>query len=261
MTVVRVASGGTDTRVVRHVAQIMGMPISLALRGRRAGTSVGAAAWEEVQASLRWSDEVFSTWRPESTISRLGRGELAVADCPPEVAEVLAIGEAARRATGGAFAVCRVVDGREVLDPSGVVKGWAVDRASAVLRDLDDTDFTLAAGGDLVCSAVLDRPAWRIGIEDPRDPSRLVAVVPVRDGAVATSGAVHRGEHVRHAVTGRAPAGVASVSVVRSSLTIADVEATCGYLQGAGATAWLRERGRTGVVVMPDGAAEVVSRR
>mgnify|MGYP001032723230 CR=1 FL=1 len=247
--------------VVRRVEQVMGMPISLALRGRHADTSTGAEAWESVLASLRWSDDVFSTWRAESLISRLGRGELAVTDCPPEVAEVLALGEAARRATGGAFDVRRVVDGRAVLDPSGIVKGWAVDRASAALRDLDDTDFCLSAGGDLVCSAVPDRPTWRIGVEDPRDPTRVLAVVPVRTGAVATSGAAHRVEHVRHAVTGLAPTGVASVTVVHSSLTIADLDATCAYLEGAGAAGWLRERGRTGVVVAPDGAAEVVSGR
>ena len=245
--------------VVRRVEQVMGMPISLALRGRHAGTAAGDAAWQAVLESLRRADDVFSTWREETAVSRLGRGELSVAECPPEVGEVLAIGEAARRATAGAFDVRRVVDGRPVLDPSGVVKGWAVDRASAVLRDLDDTDFCLSAGGDLVCFAAAGRPEWRIGIEDPADLTRVVAVVPVRDGAVATSGAAHRGEHVRHALTGLTPVGVTSVSVVHRSLTVADLDATCAYLQGAGAAAWLRSRGRTGVVVATGGVAQVVS--
>ncbi|CAN5457494.1 FAD:protein FMN transferase [soil metagenome] len=247
-----------DTEVVRRVEQVMGMPISLALRGRHAGSATGAAAWEAVLASLRWTDDVFSTWREETVISRLGRGELTIEECPPEVAEVLELGEAARRATDGAFDVRRLVGGRSVLDPSGVVKGWAVDRASAVLRDLDDTDFCLSAGGDMICSAVADRPEWRIGVEDPADPQRILAVVPVRDGAVATSGAAHRGDHVLHAVTGLAPVGVASVTVVHNSLTIADLDATCAYLQGPEAAAWLRARGRTGVVVHPDGMSEVV---
>ena len=64
---------------------------------------------------------MFSTYRADSAISRLGRGEITLADCPPEVAEVLALGEAAERDSGGAFAVRR----GGVLDPSGVVKGWA----------------------------------------------------------------------------------------------------------------------------------------
>ena len=250
------ASPGPD--VVRRVEQVMGMPISLALRGRHAASASGDAAWQSALESLRWADEVFSTWREGTVISRLGRGELTIEACPPEVAEVLAIGEVARRATDGGFDVRRTVDGQSVLDPSGVVKGWAVARASAVLRDLDDTDFCLSAGGDMVCFAAAARPEWRIGIEDPADPSRALAVVPVRDGAVATSGAIHRGDHVRHAITGLAPSGIASVTVVHPSLTIADLDATCAYLQGAGAADWLRARERTGVVVAPDGTAEVV---
>ncbi len=236
----------------------MGMPISLALRGRHADTVHGARAWEAVLASLRWADDVFSTWRPETAVSRLGRGELTLAECPSEVAEVLGLGEHARRASDGAFDVRRVVDGREVLDPSGVVKGWAADRAAAALRDLDDTDFCLSVGGDVVCWAAVGRPEWRIGVEDPRDPSRVLAVVPVRDGAVATSSAAHRGDHVRDARTGLAPTHVASVTVVHSSLTVADLAATCAYLQGPGAAAWLRARGRTGVVVSTEGTAEVI---
>ena len=252
------ASAVADRDVVRRVEQVMGMPISLALRGQHADTERGVEAWESVLASLRWTDDVFSTWRPETAVSRLGRGELTLTDCPPEVAEVLEVAEHARRATHGAFDVRRIVDGREVLDPSGVVKGWAVDRAAAALRDLDDTDFCLSAGGDLVCWAARDRPEWRIGVEDPRDPSRLLAVVPVRDGAVATSGAAHRGQHVRDARTGLAPTGIASVTVVHASLTVADLDATCAYLQGPDAAAWLRALGRTGVVVGADGVAEVV---
>ena len=85
----------------------MGMPISLALRGRHAADAEGRAAWAEVMADLRAADRVFSTYRADSVISRLGRGELALADCPAEVAEVLALGEAAERDSGGAFSVRR----------------------------------------------------------------------------------------------------------------------------------------------------------
>ncbi|HEX3261866.1 MAG TPA: FAD:protein FMN transferase [Pseudonocardia sp.] len=48
---------------------------------------------------------------------------------------------------------------------------------------------------------------WRIGIEDPWDPTTLAAVVPLRTGAVATSGSAHRGAHIVDARTGRAPGG------------------------------------------------------
>lgn len=245
----------------RYVQQLMGMPVSLALRGRLAGTPAGFAAWAEVVSALRWVDRVFSTWRADSQISRLARGELAVADCDPAVSEVLALGERAELESGGAFSIRRPdAHGATVLDPTGVVKGWAVERAAAALGLLDGTDYCLSAGGDMVCRTIdPEAPPWRIGIEDPRDPSRLIAHVPVHTGAVATSGTAHRGSHLVDARTGRRPLGVASVTVVTGSLVWADIDATAAYAHGRGAADWLRTRtGRTGLVVWADGSAEVV---
>jgi thiamine biosynthesis lipoprotein len=245
----------------RYVEHVMGLPISLAMRGRHAADAAGRSAWAEVMDSLRAADEVFSTYRPESVVSRLGRGELTLDECPPEVAEVMDLGEEASRGSGGAFSVRRSgADGRAVLDPSGVVKGWAAERAAEALRALPETDFCLSAGGDLVCRTLdpADR-AWRIGIEDPRDPRRLVAVVPVHNGAVATSGGAHRGQHVVDARTGRPPSGIASVTVVADSLTDADIDATAAYAQGPEAASWLQGRpGRTGLVVWSDGSTTTI---
>ena len=175
----------------RYVEHVMGMPISLALRGRHAGDARGEAAWGAALAVLRAADRTFSTYRADSVISRMNRG--VPVDTPPEVADVLAVGAAAERSSGGAFALRR--DG--VLDPSGVVKGWAAERAAIALAALPDTDFCLSAGGDITCRTGEPAAApWRIGIEDPRDPTRIVAVVPIRTGAVATSGTAHRGAHI-----------------------------------------------------------------
>ena len=233
--------------LVRHVEHVMGMPISVALRGRHADDDRGRAAWAATLAVLRDADRVFSTYRHDSVISRLGRGELQLTDCPPEVAEVLAIGEAARRASGGAFAVNR----GGVLDPSGVVKGWAAERAAAHLAALPDTDFCLSAGGDIV-GRTLDPagPLWRIGIEDPHDVSRIIGVVPLHTGAVATSGASRRGAHIVDARTGRPAAGLASVTVVGDFLTAVDVDATTAFALGADGERWLATRGHRAVLVV-----------
>jgi thiamine biosynthesis lipoprotein len=245
----------------RYVEHVMGMPISLALRGRHADDAAARAAWAEVVDRLREADRVFSTYRADSAVSRLNRGELELEDCPPEVAEVLALGDLARISSAGAFDVRRPgPDGEVVLDPSGVVKGWAVERAAGVLADLADTDFCLSAGGDMTCRTVdpADRP-WRIGIEDPADPWRILAVVPVFSGAVATSGTAHRGEHLVDARTGLPPVGVASVTVIAGSLTWADIDATAAYAQGRDAARWLETRpGRSGLVVWDDGTTTTV---
>jgi thiamine biosynthesis lipoprotein len=246
-------SAGTTAPLARRVEHVMGMPISLALRGRHTDDAAADAAWAAVLDSLRDADRVFSTYREDSVVSRIRRGELTVADAPDEVHGVLAIGARAERASEGAFSVWR-----PELDPSGVVKGWAVERASAFLRALPATDFCLSAGGDMVCRAGVGGP-WRIGIEDPHDPARVLAVVPVRDGAVATSGTAHRGAHLVDARVGAAPGAVAQVTVVARSLTDADVDATAAYALGPRAAEWLGRRvGRSGLVVWADGTTSTV---
>jgi thiamine biosynthesis lipoprotein len=150
--------------------------------------------------------------------------------------------------------------GTYLLDPSGVVKGWAVERAARWLRDLDGTDFCLSAGGDMVCHTAVPAAApWRVGIEDPFDPGRIWAVVPVANGAVATSGTAHRGDHLLDARTSAAPTGVASVTVIAGSVTWADIDATAAYAQGKDAARWLSTRpGRSALIIRSDGTSDLV---
>jgi thiamine biosynthesis lipoprotein len=239
----------------RYVEHVMGMPISLALRGRHVDDDLATQAWAAALDVLRAADRVFSTYRADSYISRLNRGELTVADCPPEVAEVLELGEQARLESGGAFDVRR----EDGLDPSGVVKGWAVERAAHALAQLPGTDYCLSAGGDMTCRvADPDAPAWRIGIEDPHDPDKLAAVVPIRQGAIATSGLNRRGNHITDARTGTTPDALASVTVVHPSLTRADIDATAAFALGVDALAWLQRRpGRTGLIILRDGTRQI----
>ncbi len=253
-TVQRSLAPGAASRSVDHV---MGIPISLAMRGRHARSRLGRTAWADTMAELRRLDAIFSTYRASSVISRLDRAEISLDTCPAEVAEVFELAALAKKATNGAFDIWRVDStGTRHLDPSGVVKGWAIERASAPLRVLDETAFCLSGGGDMVCQVPSpDLPAWRIGIEHPHDPNRVIAVVPLRNGAVATSGTVHRGAHLVDARTGHPVSGVASVTVVAASLTTADIDATSAYVLGVGAARWLAQRsGRTGFVVWADGS-------
>jgi FAD:protein FMN transferase len=132
----------------------------------------------------------------------------------------------------------------------------------APLLALPETDVCLSAGGDMLCrTADPDGVAWQVGIEDPHDPQRLIAVVPIRSGAIATSGTAHRGAHLVDARTGTAPERVASVTVLAASLTEADVDATAAYALGRKAAAWLATRPkRRGLVVWSDGSVTVVDR-
>ena len=243
----------------------MGMPVSLALRGRYADGEAGARAWADVVTELRWVDLVFSTWRDDSVVSRVRRGELGLADAPAELAEVIELGERAAEESDGAFTVWLPdADGVRRLDPTGVVKGWAVQRASRHLRTLPHTDFCLSAGGDMVCRAHPSGEPWQVGIEDPLHPDTLAAVVPIHTGAIATSGTAHRGAHLVDGRSGRTASGLASVTVVAPDLTSADIDATAAFALGTAAEPWLRGRvdsGRIGhaLLVTPTGDRRLVA--
>jgi thiamine biosynthesis lipoprotein len=174
------------------------------------------------------------------------------------VHEVLDIADEARKRSLGAFEVWRTgADGRIHLDTDGLVKGWALQRAVSAFDDLEETDVCLSAGGDMVCiTRMPDSIAWRIGIENPHRTSELVAVIPVRDGAVATSGLAHRGAHITDPATGETPTALASVTVVGDDLTWVDIDATAAFVLGDAAISWLLTHGRTGVVVHADGTVE-----
>lgn len=231
----------TDVPRRAWVEQIMGMPISIHLRGPDCDGPVTAAAVSAVFAELREVDAVFSTWKPDSEVSRLQRGELALQDCRPDVREVARLCTVARERTEGWFdADLPRPDGSRVFDPTGLVKGWAVQRAARHLAAVPGHDHLLNAGGDVTVGCRrTDTPDWRIGIENPADRSRLLATVPLRTGGVATSGTAARGTHILQPTTGRAATALRAVSVVGPELMWADVYATAAFARGPGCTDWL----------------------
>lgn len=212
-----------------EVRQIMGMPIGIDARGADEAGLEPAFVW------LRDVDAVFSTYREDSDISRLDRGELSLAECRPEVDEVLTRCVELARLTNGFFSVRPA--GR--LDPSGLVKGWAVAGAAERLVAAGVERFCINAGGDVVARG---RPAsdrrWRVGIRHPTDLDRLAAVVAVENLAVATSGEYERGAHILDPHTGRPPTGLVSVTVIGPDLGTADAYATAAFAMGADGPAW-----------------------
>ena len=203
---------------------------------RDPATPVILRALEEAVAWLHHVDEVFSTHRPDSVISRLGRGELSVAQCGPEVAEVLRLCDEAVRVSGGWFS--HLPGGR--LDPSGMVKGWAIERASAILYGAGARNTCVNGGGDLqLRGEAAPGTPWRIGVAHPAGPGRLGAVVAGRDCAVATSGTVEPGPHALDPRTGEPATELFSLTLTGRGLTWTAAFATAAFAMGAGAWAWV----------------------
>lgn len=239
------AAPGTCPRKA-FVASIMGMPMSLHVRGPQARDARVAAAVESAFDSLRADEGLFSTFLPDSEVSRIQRGELTLHRAHPRVRQVSRLCRRASALTGGAFSArLPGPDGRLVFDPTGIVKGWAVDSAVAgLLADLaalDAHDVLLCAGGDIAAVCLrTDTPDWRIGIEDPRDSGTILRVVSLRTGGVATSGTAARGHHIIDPATGMpARDDLLSATVMGQTLTWADVHATAAFVRGPQAATWL----------------------
>lgn len=197
----------------------MGMPVSIHVRDPVPTRPLDAAfAW------LRFVDATFSPYRTGSEVARIADGRLAEAEASPLVREVLARCEALGSDTGGFFDAR--AGGR--LDPSGFVKGWAVDHVAKLLAAAGARRFCVNAGGDLLVRG----GGWRVGIRHPRLPRMIACVVELDDGAVATSGGYERGAHVIDPFSGRPPRGVASVTIVGSELGRADAYATAAFAMG-----------------------------
>ena len=150
-----------------RVEHVMGTAVGVEVRGDRSGDPVLDAVLDGVFAHLRDIDARFSTYRDDSEISRLARGELAESDCSPDVRHVLAACDQLAVTTGGAFDARRQ-PAAGGLDPSAYVKGWAVEEAAWLLDDAGVTDYMINAGGDVVArgQAAPGRP-WRVGVRHP----------------------------------------------------------------------------------------------
>ena len=186
---------------------------------------------KRAQARLQWVDDVFSTWKQDSPVSRLRRGEIGLDETPPEVADVLELCRRAREASEGWFDPWAMPGG---VDPTGLVKGWAVERALDELKMAGAPAAMINAGGDI---AVFGEPApgqpWRVGIENPLAMDRLLLTADLEGaGAVATSGSYQRGMHLVDPHNGRPTAELLLATVIGHDLAYADALATGLYTSG-----------------------------
>lgn len=226
----------------------MGMPIVVDVRD----DGVEAHDLEPIFSWFAWVDATFSTYKPESEISRLNRGELTIDDLDHDVRWVLDRSEQLRQETHGYFDI-RAASPR-LIDPSGLVKGWSVDRGAALLDHAGIHNYAVNAGGDIRLSGrAVPAFEWSIGIQHPLINDRLAAVVAMCDGAVATSGAYERGEHVLDPHTRRPPVGVLSVTITGPDLATADAYATAAFAMGRAGPDWTaRLRGYEGLTILTD---------
>lgn len=233
-----------------RVAPVMGTMASLHIHDA-APAGVLTVAADRVMEELERLEEMFSTFRPSSEISRIVAGTLNHLDASAEVIEVLDACTWLEHDSDGAFRARRP-DGR--LDPAGYVKGWAAEVATAPLTALGLTSWYLAVGGDIQAAGPLpDGTPWRFGISDPRGGGGVVAVVEMVSGAMATSGAAARGRHLWDGRTGELIEPLASMTVTGPQLRWADALATAAFVMGIDGLSWVaRHDGYHAIAVTTD---------
>ena len=200
------------------------------------GASVTEAAVRAVEAELDRIDRLFSTYRPESQIARLNAGRIRLGDCSPEVREVLRLCSGAECRTSGWFTAGYGTG----IDPTGIVKGWAIGRASELLMGAGSTCHAINGGGDVlvVADPAVDEP-WRVGVSAGTAAGGLVAVVTGHNFCVATSGNSERRGEIRNPFTGSPSLTWWVFSVAGPDITEADAFATAAVAMGRPAVAWV----------------------
>jgi FAD:protein FMN transferase len=232
--------------VITQVVKVMGTVVSITVDPGDRPDGAAHAAIAEACGVLREADEMFSTFKPRSALSRHRRGDLPADESPRELLEVVELSATAVRRTDGAFDPWAMPGG---FDPTGLVKGWAAQRASAVLHDAGMAAAMVNAGGDIACFG--DAP-WRIGVRAPADAERLVCVAEVRS-AIATSGGYERPGELIDPRHGGPAAGLAQATVVGPDLVSADAYATALVVAGEDGLAMLAGTEYEAVIVTPDG--------
>lgn len=205
--------------------QIMGMPITVEVVDEGAGE----AAIKRVFDYFRQIDDRYSTYKPDSEISRVNRG-LPANEWSSEMRQILKLCDQTKQETDGYFDI--EIDGH--MDPSGLVKGWAINRAAEQLRADGVTNFRVDAGGDVQVGGVSSRGRpWRIGIRNPFDRDENVKIVKVSSEGVATSGTAVRGQHIYDPHRPGQPINnVVSLTVIGPNIYEADRFATAAFAMG-----------------------------
>lgn len=198
----------------------MGVPISIDIPG-----AASAELFELAFARLRQIDDTFSTYKPGSTLNRFLRGERKLSG---EMLKVKDTCEAYEQMTEGYFSAYF----QGFFNPTGYVKGWAVQEAGAILQANGIQSFLINAAGDIMAASD-GKKQWYISLQDPFLPTRTIGTIALKNGAIATSGTYERGLHIINPHTKKPTNELISASVYGKGIAAADVFATACIAMGS----------------------------
>ena len=238
----------------RETRILMGMPITVEIVGE-----AKAGLVDDVFAYFAAVDQRFSVFKPDSEISRINQNRLAEPDFSREMREVLALADRTKRESRGYFDIRRA-DG--TLDPSGIVKGWAIRNAASLIRASGVDNFYVDAGGDIQSGGkTADGKDWRIGIRSPFNEAEIIKVLVPKGRGIATSGSYVRGHHIYDPYQPLMQiADIVSLTVIAADVLEADRFATAAFAMGKSGIHFLQQQpDLEGYVVSVNGVATLTS--
>jgi thiamine biosynthesis lipoprotein len=222
---------------VKRLVETWGTVVIIEATSNSLDEGVIGAAVASVEEFFYQVDRDFSTYKPDSQVSRIRRGELKIDDASDYVQQVWELCQYSRELTHGAFDPWAAEGG---FDPSGLVKGWAAEIGAQMLVEAGVEKVLINASGDLVLrGGKPEGGPWNIGIASPDDVEKYVKFFDVVDGSVATSGDYEKGAHIVDPHTGLIAIGARSASVIGPDGALCDALATALMVDGVDAQKWI----------------------
>lgn len=210
---------------MKKTAVVMGMPTTITIVEKKAKAE---EIIEKVFSYFIYLDSIFSTYKPESEISKINKKILLLANASPIVREVLHLCEQTRKETNGYFDIKT----EKGIDPSGIVKGYAIHQGAEILRKNGFKNFYVEIAGDIEVNGENNGKKWRVGIENPFNRKELIKVLALENMGIATSGNYIRGKHIYDPVNKKKADAIISISVIGPNAFEADRFATAAFAMG-----------------------------
>jgi thiamine biosynthesis lipoprotein len=210
---------------MKNQAMIMGMPVTIQITD-------GNATDEDIQevfAYLRYIDQKFSTYKKDSEILKINRGEINNADYSNDMKKILKLCEETKKETQGYFDI----QNNGILDPSGIVKGYAIWESAKILEKKGYHNFYVEIAGDIqAVGKNSEGKAWTVGIQNPFNLKEIIKIVRISNEGIATSGNYQRGKHILNPKSNLPADEIASITIIGPNVYEADRFATAAFAMG-----------------------------
>lgn len=241
---------------------LMGMPVTVEIIDKK----IKKTNLDEIFNYFTYIDNTFSTYKKNSEVSKINRNEIVKKEYSKDMKTILSLAKKTKQETHGYFDVFH----SGTLDPSGIVKGWAIWQAAKLLEKKGFVNFYIDAGGDMQIKGKNGKgEKWSVGIKNPFNQKEIVKVLAITNKGIATSGTYIRGQHIYNpknkiaavsglAMTSRNP--LVSLTVIGPNVYDADRFATAAFAMGEKGIAFIENLfGFEGYMIDKNGVATYTS--